>query len=407
MKYPWIVALRYLFAKKTHNAVNYISWITTLGFVVGSFALIVILSTLNGFEGLILSMYSKYDPDFRVEAALGRTLDDTPELQQVLQNTPGLLYLSPIIENQAVIKHYDHQTAVYVKGVPANYFEKTGIEDFVLEGQPFLSEGEVPQIIIGAGIDFKLQTRVTGPQSIATIYVPRKGNYAISDPNLVKSQVVKPSGVLFLDDQINQKYVFVPLDFARDLFEYNTERTSYELRVEPRYLARAERYLSEALEPLGMISKNRLEQQASLYKMFKSEKWVTYALLTFVLLLASFNVTGSITMLVVEKQKDIHTFKVLGAQPAFIRKIFFFQGLLMSAFGSLLGLTLGVILVVLQQHYSLILMRGAIVESYPVALHFSDILLIFVTTLCLGILTSAYPSYQSVRESQPAARQSH
>ncbi len=390
-------ALRYLFSKKTHNAVNYISLITAFGFMGGSLAMIVILSTLNGFENLILSMYAHFDPDFKIESAEGKMLTTNVFDKEILKNTPGLISYNEILEDQAVIKHYEYQAAVYIKGVDDNYFQETGLNQYVQDGSDLLKENGMSLAILGAGVDFKLQTRVDNPQSVATIFTPRRENLPTNDPNLLQALMIKPSGVVYLDDQINQKYVFVPMSFAKELFERENEITYIELRVNPQKISEAENYLKNNLSQ-GLICHNRIEQQTSLYKMFKSEKWVTYTLLAFVLFLASFNVTGSLTMLVVEKKDDIFTLKSLGADSGFIRRIFLSEGMLISLSGGMMGLLIGSCLVVAQDQFGLVKMTGAIVENYPVKLLGSDILIIICTNIILGFVTSLYPAWKSVSD---------
>ncbi|MCK9481631.1 MAG: FtsX-like permease family protein [Bacteroidia bacterium] len=397
MRKSLFFAIRYLFSKKTHNAVNYISWISALGFFGGSLALIVILSTLNGFENLILSMYSHFDPDFKIESVEGKMLNQGDIDFSILEQTPGLISLNKVLEDQAVIKHYDYQAAVYVKGVDDDYFFKTGLDQYVQDGVADLKSEGINLAILGAGVDFKLQTRVNNPQSIATLYTPRRENLSINDPNLLQALLIKPSGVVYLDDLINQKYVFVPLSYARELFDRESEISYIEIRIAPNKINQAQHYLQQNISPTLKV-KNRIEQQSSLYQMFKTEKWVAYALLAFVLFLASFNVTGSLSMLVVEKKDDIFTLKTLGADAAFIRKIFLTEGMLISVVGGLIGLMVGCLLVLLQDYFGLIKMSGAIVESYPVKLLWSDIGIIILTNIFLGFITSLYPTWKSYTE---------
>jgi len=397
MRIALLIAFRYFFSKKKNTAVTYLARIAAIGFLGGAFAMIVILSTLNGFETLIVSMYEKYDPDFRIENRMGKNIQKEDSLWTQLQQTPGLIFLHEVLEDQAVIKHYDYQTAVYVKGVPDSYFYDTELDSFVQDGAADLQISGMPLCILGAGVDFKLQTRVTNPQSVATLFAPRRGNYSINDPAIVQSLLIKPAGVVYLEDQINQKYIFVPLSFAENLFEREEEYSYLELRIEPDKLTQAEKYLQRTL-PSQLISRNRMEQQASLYRMFRSEKWVTFALLSFVLLLASFNVTGSISMLIMEKKKDIFTLKTLGASPPFIRSLFLLEGLIISVVGGIIGLLAGCGLVWIQKEFGILHMEGAIVENYPVKLLLSDVVLIFGTTIALGFITSFYPAWKSISD---------
>jgi lipoprotein-releasing system permease protein len=393
------IALRYLFSKKKRNAVNYITWITVLGFAVGAFALIVILSTLNGFEKLILSMYSRFDPDLRIEPQQGKVFTIDEATLNKIKGLNAVTAIYPVVEDQAVIKHYENQSVCLVKGVPNDYIDKTGLAPYVLDGEPILSVDGEPRAILGAGIDFKLQTRVNNPHSITTLYVPRRGNYSINDPGILNSLAIWPSGVIVLDEQINQRYIFVPIDFARELFERDSAISFLEIRLKDESLMKETKLLiSQMLNAEELKIKDRYQQQESLYKMFKSEKWVTYALLTFVLILASFNVTGSLSMLIVEKKKDIFTLKTLGADNLFIRRLFLTEGMLIGLLGGVIGLTIGCLLVLAQKEFGLIKMQGAIVESFPVILMWTDVILIFGTTLVLGWITSLYPAYNSTKK---------
>jgi lipoprotein-releasing system permease protein len=394
MKYSFRIALRYLFARKSKNAVHFISRITGMGFLVGSFALIVIMSTLNGFESLIVNMYENFDPDFKIEGIKGKTMEEHTGLFNTIEQTPGLLYFHPIIEEQAVLKHYENQTACYIKGVPENYFEETGLNAYVLEGSSYLGGKDGARIIMGSGVDYKLKTSVHNPMSKVEMYTPSREQLSVSDPNILRTQSFTPSGVIYLDDQINQKYAFIPIQQAADLFQRPRQISYIEVRVNPVKLSQAEQHLKHSLPP-GFNIKNRMQQQEALYRMFQSEKWVTFALLTFVMLLAAFNVSGSLTMLVVEKKKDIFTFKTMGATKPFIRRIFLYHGMMIAALGGMIGLVLGVFLVWLQTHFGFITMTGAIVEAYPVELKLSDMVLIFCTTLGLGFLTSFLPAWNA------------
>lgn len=397
MKYSLFIAFRYLVAKKTHHAVHYISRITALGFMVGSFALIVILSTLNGFEGLILTMYANFDPDLKVEPTTGKTLFLTAQDFETIELTPGLISYHKIIEEQAVVKHFDNQTACYIKGVDKDYFNETALSPYIAEGSGLLFENGQPQAILGAGVDFKLQTRVGNPLSTITMYTPRRGNYSITDPNLIQSKTITPSGVIYLDDQINQKYVFIPYETAATLFERDSAFSYLEIRIKPGFEKAAESHIKAHFGDTFLV-KNRIQQQEALYKMFASEKWVTFALLSFVMLLASFNVTGSLTMLVVEKKKDIFTLATLGASKSFIRQVFLYQGMLVAFIGGVVGLGVGSLLVWAQSKFNIITMSGAIVDAYPVKLLTSDIALIFCTTLILGFITSILPAWNAYNQ---------
>jgi ABC-type lipoprotein release transport system permease subunit len=284
-----------------------------------------------------------------------------------------------------------------VKGVDSNYFERTGLSSMITEGESLISSNGINYMILGSGIDQKINCDIGGPFSLVSLITPRRGDFNVSDADAVRVLEIEPAGVLTLDETISNRYVFVPLEFARDLFEREGRISSAEIRLSKD--AESEELIKEVKRVLGpkFVVKNRYEQQATLYRMFSSEKWASYAILSFILLIAAFNALGSLTMLVIEKKDDIKTLSGLGARPSLIRSIFISNGFMISGFGALFGLILGIGLVLLQQEYGLVKMQGAIVENYPVILKIKDVLLVAATALGLGFLTGIYPAYKAVK----------
>jgi ABC-type lipoprotein release transport system permease subunit len=233
---------------------------------------------------------------------------------------------------------------------------------------------------------------------VVSLITPKRGDYNANDVDAIQSMELEPAGVVTMDDVINNRYVFVPLRLAQSLFERSQQVSSLELRLKPDADADKMEETIRQMMGKGFKIQNRMEQQASLYKMFKSEKWASFAILTFILLIAAFNALGSLTMLVIEKKDDIRTLSAMGASKSKIRNIFFTNGFLISGFGALVGLLLGVALVMLQQEYGLVKMTGAIIDSYPVKLLWTDVLVVSGTALGLGFLTGIYPAMKSVKE---------
>lgn len=399
MKAQYFIALRYLFAKKKRNAINVISSIAMLAFAVCTAALIIILSTMNGFEELIFSMYNKFNPEIRISLNEGKVFNERATLQK-LNQVSGIKSITSVLEDNAVIRNGDYQTVCTIKGVDSGYFKKTGLSAGITEGEALLSADGVNYVVLGAGISRKVNANISGPFSLLSLITPKRGDFSVSDPDAINQMEIEPAGVISMDETINNRYVFVPLAFARELFERDQMVSSFELSVLPE--REVEEVIEEIEQKLGNRYKvlNRMEQQASLYKMFKSEKWASYAILTFILLIAAFNALGSLTMLVIEKKDDIKTLSGMGANHAFIRTIFFSNGVLIALIGCLAGLILGVGLVWAQQEFGMVKLQGAIVESYPVKLLLNDILLVSTTAIGLGLLTGIYPALKSVKEIQ-------
>lgn len=385
------IAGRYLFSRKKRNAINIISGIAVLAFAVCTAALIIILSTMNGFENLIVSMYNKFNPDYKITAAEGKVFPSS-ELAARIGKLEGVLYCWPVLEDNAAIRNGDYQTVCTVKGVDSAYLQNNGLLSHITEGEGVLQSGAYRFMVLGAGIDQKINCNIGGPFSRVSLITPSRKEHSISDADAVREMQIEPAGTIALDETISNRYVFVPLDFARELFERSDEVSALEIRLKDGADAKGfERQVSAILGKAYKLQ-NRYQQQATLYRMFKSEKWASYSILSFVLLIAAFNALGSLTMLVMEKKDDIKTLISLGARPRMPGRIFLFSGLMISGLGTLLGILFGVGLVWLQQEFGLVKMTGAIVENYPVKLLFSDVLLVAFTGLGLGFLSGLYPA---------------
>lgn len=397
MRTSLFIAGRYLFSKKKRNAINIISSIAVLAFAVCTSALIIILSTMNGFEELIFSMYNKFNPDVRVTLHEGKVFEQKKYSDKIAAIS-GVEFIHPVMEDNAAIRNGDYQTVCSVKGVDSNYFSVNGLTSMVIEGEGITREKGFNYIVLGAGISHKINCQIGGPFSLVTLITPRRGDYNVNDIDAIKNLEIEPVGVVSLDETISNRYVFVPIQFAQELFEREGQISALELRLKPGI--NADDCIANIQKVLGPDFKvqNRMEQQASLYKMFKSEKWASYAILSFILLIAAFNALGSLTMLVIEKKDDIKTLSGMGARPSLIRNVFFSNGLLISGFGTFAGLIIGIGLVYLQENYGLVKMQGAIVENYPVRLDWSDVMLVACTALSLGVITGLYPASKAVSD---------
>lgn len=385
-----------MFSKKKRNAINIISRIAVLAFAVCTAALIIILSTMNGFEHLIFSMYNKFNPEIKISLSAGKVFESEAVINKI-KVLEGVSYVLPALEDNAVIQNGDYQTVCTVKGVDSQYFAVNNLQVLLNSGEAIVKDNGVNYVLMGAGISQKINADASGPFNQINLISPRRGQFSVSDMDAVNTMTIVPSGVLTLDESMSNKYVFVPLDFAQTLFDRPAQASAIEVHVKPGTDITLLQAKLQSTLGTGFKVQNRMEQQASLYKMFRSEKWASYAILTFVLLIAAFNALGSLTMLVMEKKQDIKTLSYIGARPQLIRSVFFNNGFLLAAIGTTIGLCLGIALVLAQDHFGLIKMQGAIVENYPVKLMFEDIILIASTALGLGVLTGLYPAYKAVQ----------
>lgn len=397
MNFTFFIARRYLFARKKRNAINIISSIAVLAFAVCTSALIIILSTMNGFEQLIVSLYNRFNPDIKVVPVHGKAFEYINYYDK-LSKIEGVKHVWPVMEDNAALRNGDYQTVCTVKGVDTNYFEANGLSQLVTDGEPLLKSEAYNFMLLGAGVASKINCSIGGPFSRLSVITPRRGDYNVNDPDAIMDLDIEPSGIVTMDDVINNRYVFVPIDFAQSLFERKNAVSSLEIRLKPNADEDVCMKQIGSVMGKGFKVQDRMSQQASLFKMFKSEKWASFAILTFILMIAAFNALGSLTMLVIEKKSDIKTLVGLGASKSTIRNIFFTNGFMIAALGTLAGLTIGIALVVLQQEYGLIKMKGAIIDNYPVKLIWSDVLIVASTAIGLGLITGIYPAIKGSKD---------
>lgn len=396
------ISRRYLFSKNNKNAINIISGISIVGFAVGSFALVVVLSVFNGFEDLVVSLYNTFDPDIKITPAQGKVFNPDTTKYAELRNIDGVLHITEVLEENAVLKYDDKQTIATIKGVSKGFETYSGLDTMMLEGNMVLTENGNNFAILGYGIARFLSVNIDNYFTQIAVYTPKRGNTTTFDlDNAMVKKYVSPSGIFSVEDNINDKYVIVPLDFARQLLEYDREISSFEILLAPS--ADSKKVQAQIQELLGdsYEVKNRYQLQEVLYRVFNTERWATYFILTFILLVAAFNVIGSLTMLVIDKKGDISVLKSMGAPNGLIRKIFFKEGIIIALIGAIVGIALGILVCWLQQTYGFIKLGGAgtfVVNNYPVKMKIFDIVLVFFTTLFLGAVTSLYPALKSSQQ---------
>ena len=395
LKFPVWVAKRYLFSKKSHNTINVISGISAAGVAVGTLALVCVMSVFNGFETLIESMFSAFDPDLRVSLVEGKTFDvSSPEFQQI-RKMKSIVNFTEVIEENALLRFRDKQMPATIKGVSNDFRAMTRIDSIMFDGEFVLTDSLINKAVAGVGVATELGMNSTLFDPLV-IYAPKRTERIniLRPENSFNSTDAYVSGIFIVNQaEYDNKYVFLSVETARGLFGYDKNKVSkIELKINP-----SENQLKVQNEIKNILGKkfkvqNRYEQQESFFKIMKIEKWITYLILCFILLIAVFNIIGSLSMLIIDKKDDILTLRNLGADNVLIKRIFVFEGWLISAVGAVAGIILGTAICLLQEHLGLLKMgEGYVVDAYPVATHFFDILLVLVTVLIMGLFASLYP----------------
>ena len=396
MRLPLFIANRYLVAKKSHNLINIITWISILGISVGSFALIVVLSAFNGLEKVISSMNNRLTPDLQIAPVKGKTIDLTAFPLGQLKDIQGVDYVIPTITEDALFRANDKQHIGQVKGVGLEYQKIDRFNEIIFgNGDLVLSDEDEHYFAVpGAGVAWYLGINAYNPYAMVRIYVPKRGNASIMNlENSFNSDVVTVRSVFSTEQEQDEKLVLVPFDMLSELLEYKDKATNVEVFAASNADINKIKKSVVAVIGADYSVKNQQEQQETLYKIMRSEKWAVYVILTFILILATFNVVGSLSMLMIDKRKDTEILKAMGADNRLIQRIFMNEGLLISVAGGLIGLLLGIILVLLQQQFGFVKFGSGggnyVVDAYPVLLKFKDVLLIFATILVVGC-TSAF-----------------
>jgi len=391
---PFFIAKRYLFSKKKQNIINIISAVSVGGIIVGTVALIIVLSVLNGFIGLINNFYSSFDPDLKITSVQGKMFDPSTKNFDEIKNLPGITNYAEIIEEAALLKYGKQQYFATIKGVPGNYANYTKIDSLIVDGSFKIRDKDNYYAAVGQGVAYNLGVGLTFVDPIR-IFVPRKGRQISLNPSrAIKHNYIYPTGVFSVLEEIDLKYVIVPYEFAADLFETEGVISSIELGIENPDMVKSVQ--AEVTEILGgeFHVKNKFQQHDLIYKTMKSEKWAAYLILVFILVIASFNILSSLSMLIIDKKEDIMILKSMGANQKLIRRIFLLEGWLISFLGAFIGTLLGVFICWLQITYEIVKLPGSgsfIITAYPVQVVLSDIFWVFAMVSVIGFLASWYP----------------
>ena len=388
------IAKRYLFAKKSRNAINVISAVSVAGVAVGTMALIIILSVFNGLEVLVTSIFNTFDPDLKITAAEGKTfIPDTLKLN-LLARVDGVSCYSLTIEENALLKYGERQTIATIKGVDEHYTSVTNIDSSMWEGEFILNTDKGrPYAIPGIGIAEYLGIRVNFITPLFIYVLRRSAESTLSPEDAYNRDYIFPSGIFQIEQSYDSKYVYVPFDFASGLIENNNGVSSVEIKfTDDAEAVMVQKNVSKIFGEKYVVQ-NRFEQQEIFYKVMRSERLAIFFILTLILIIASFNIIGSLTMLIIEKERDIEILKSLGANKTLIRKIFIIEGWLISIIGAIIGLILGFLVCWLQQTYGIVELpsESLIMDAYPVVMKMKDFIIVPATVLLIGYWAAWYP----------------
>lgn len=398
----FLFAWRYFKAKKSTNAINVISWISIVAITIGTAALILVLSVFNGFEGLVKSLYSSFYPDIRIGPATGKVLTLTPEQVQRLRAVPGVLHLSLVAEEKALLQNGDYQSMIYLKGVDKEYTQVTGIAGHVIKGSFQTGTAEDPLLVLGGVVENAVGVQSDRNLAPLVVYLPRKTEINVSNPlDAVSSDTINTAGAFLIQQEFDSKYALTNLDFIKTMMQLGPEQYgAVEISLVPGADEEKVQRAVQAQVGGAYRVETRYQQNQSLYSVMRVEKWAIYAILSLILVVAAFNMIGALTMLVLEKKQDINVLHALGASQRLIRRIFLTEGLLLGIIGGGTGMLLALLLALMQVNLKLIPLEGSsfLIDYFPVQLSIYDFLLVGATVLLIALLASWVPAARAARQ---------
>ena len=405
MNLPFYIARRYLFSKKKHNAINIISGISVCGVALATLALVCTLSVFNGFQDMVAGFFTAFDPELKITIREGKVFEPQGAAFQEVRSLPEIGVWTETLEENAMVQYKDRQAMAIIKGVEDNFEELTSIDSLLYgAGEFILHDSIVDYGVLGVELISELGTGLQFVDPLQ-VYAPKRNvrvNMANPSASFTRDYLFSP-GVVFVVNQqkYDARYILTSLSFARNLFNYDTEVSAVELKLKPGTdVTAVQRKIARILGDEFVVL-DRYEQQADVFRIMEIEKFISYLFLTFILAIACFNVIGSLSMLILDKREDVETLRNLGADDRLIARIFLFEGRLISLFGALSGIVLGLLLCYIQQRFGIISLGGGngsfIVDAYPVSVHVTDVVLIFITVITVGFLSVWYPVHYLTR----------
>jgi len=396
MNLPLFIAKRYLVSKKSHNAINIISGVALGGIAIGTMALIIVLSAFNGISDLVKSLYNSFGADIEITAVKGKTFIPTGPSFDSIRRLKDVKYFNETMQDKALLKYGDHQELAYIKGVGDNFAPMTHFDTLIREGKYYLKNGDSYFGEFGIGVADKLGINSSDENYTAiSCYAPKRGleNSSVNPEDAITQMHLYRSGIFSINDDFDSRYVIVSIDFARQLFDYTDKSVSaIEIGLNTPSSSSKVKEKLKLILGTGFLVKDRFEQNELLFKTLKTEKLWVFIILAFILIIATFNIVGSLSMLIIDKQKDIAILHNIGAEIKSVQKIFMYEGVLITVLGATIGLALGTIICLIQIKFKIVEMNGNfVVDSYPVSLQVSDYLSILTCVLVIGFLASWYP----------------
>jgi lipoprotein-releasing system permease protein len=391
----FLFAWRYFKSKKSTNAINIIAWISVIAIMVSTAALIIVLSVFNGFEGLVKNLYGDFYADIKIIPGHGKFLSaDSPFIKKI-QSVSGINAISFTVEEKAVLVNGDYQTIVYLKGVDKNYSTVNKLAHYITDGKYDLGTTDAPAIITGAGIANAVGADPQSLLSDLVIYLPNRKAKTFNSLDAMHSFEVKPAGIFSVQQEFDDKYAFTNLAFVQYMLDLNADQyTGIEVSAKNKDdIKDIQQQLKKVLGE-NFIVQTSYEQNQSLFTVMQIEKWVIYGILSLILLVAAFNMIGALTMLVLEKEKDIAVLKAMGASDNRVQNIFLNEGFVLAGIGGVLGMLIAFVICFAQVKYKIIKLQGGtfIIDYYPVKMVPQDFILVTVTVLFIAILASWIPA---------------
>lgn len=396
MNYPLDIARRYLFGKKSTNAINIITGISVLGVAIGTAALILVLSVFNGFEELISSMVNSFNPDIKVIPAKGKTFDPETFPMEKVKSMDGVLGISKTLEEVALFEYDDSQDFGTIKGVDEEFINVSGVSETLREGIFKLKGNEQYYAVVGAGIGNQLAINVDDQFSPLSVYMPKRTSSTFDKPFRIK--LAYPIGTFAIQQDFDYEYIFTSLEFVQNLLNVKNVVSAIEIKTDSSYDVRTLGAQISAITGDEFNVKDRFQQDAAFLKLMNLERWMSYAVVVLTFLVVAFNIIGTLWMIVLDKRKDISILKSMGTPDRKIIQIFLNEGILICGLGMLIGFLIAIVIYIIHKQVGIIpIPEGFIIDAYPAKMKIFDFLIVAITVMTIGVLASLAPAINAAK----------